>query len=74
MCVRCEQVDGLVCLVAELKEDVERLRAIRECEQEIDWGSNPLPGLKERHRGETPPNGGGPPALSLSGRGRGPRH
>ena len=45
---------GLVCLVAELKEEVERLRAIRECEQEIDWGSNSLPGLKERHQGETP--------------------
>ena len=54
VCVRCEQVDGLVSLVAELKEEVERLRAIRECEQEIDWWSNSLPGLKERHWGETP--------------------
>ena len=36
MCVRCEQVDNLVRLVAELKEEVERLRDIRECEWEID--------------------------------------
>ena len=42
VCVRCEQVDGLVRLVAELKEEVERLRAIRECEREIDWWSNSL--------------------------------
>ena len=51
VCVRCEQVDDLVSLVAELKEEVERLRAIGECEQEIDWWSNSLPSLKERHRG-----------------------
>lgn len=54
VCVRCEQVDDLVSLVAELREEVERLRAIGECEQELDWWSNSLPGLKERHRGETP--------------------
>ena len=54
VCVRCEQVDGLVRPVAGLKEDVERLRAIRECEREIDWWSNSLPGLKEGHRDETP--------------------
>ena len=35
-CVRCEQVDELLSLVVELKEEVERLRAIRECEQETD--------------------------------------
>lgn len=33
--VRCEQVEDLISLVAELKEEVERLRAIRECEREI---------------------------------------
>jgi len=54
VCVRCEQVDDLVRLVAELKEEVERLRAIRECEREIDWWSDSLQGLKERYRGETP--------------------
>ena len=49
MCVRCEQVDDLVCLMAELKEEVERLRDIRECEWEIDWWSDSLLGLKERY-------------------------
>ena len=46
-CVRYEQVDELLSMVAALKE-VERLRSIRECEQETDlcnslqdrpWGS-----------------------------------
>ena len=41
-CVRCEQVDELLSLVVELKEEVERLRAIRECEQETDWWSDSL--------------------------------
>ena len=36
-CVRCDQLDDLLSLVAELKEEVERLRSIRECEREIDW-------------------------------------
>ena len=35
-CVRCEQVDDLLSVVAELKEEVKRLRSIRECEREID--------------------------------------
>ena len=56
-CVRCEQVDDLIRMVAELKEEVERLRAIRECEREIDFWSNSLQGLKERYRGETPQMG-----------------
>ena len=56
-CVRCEQVDDLIRMVAELKEEVERLRAIRECEREIDFWSNSLQGLKERHQGETPQTG-----------------
>ncbi|KAI6074904.1 Cadherin-18 isoform X1 [Aix galericulata] len=55
--VRCEQVDDLVRMVAELKEEVERLRDIRECEREIDWWSNSLQGLKERYRAETPQMG-----------------
>ena len=38
-CVRCEQVDELLSLVVELREEVERLRTIRECEQ-IDWWSD----------------------------------
>lgn len=53
-CVRCEQVEDLISLLAELKEEVEKLRAIRECEQELDWWSHSLPRLKERCRGNTP--------------------
>ena len=47
VCVRCEQVDGLV-LVAELKEEVERLRAIRECDRLVEqlpaWPEGEAPG------------------------------
>jgi len=35
-------VDYLLCLVAELREEVDRLRSIREAEQEIDWWSRSL--------------------------------
>ncbi|KAI6074867.1 Charged multivesicular body protein 2b [Aix galericulata] len=49
-------MDGLVSLVAELKVDVERLRAITDCEQEIDLWSNSLHGLKERHQVRTGPD------------------
>ena len=40
--MRCEQVDELLSLVVELKEEVQRLRTIRACEQEIDWWSDSL--------------------------------
>lgn len=43
-CLRCKQVNNLS-LVAELKEEVERLRIIRE--REIDWWSFTLPSLRE---------------------------
>ncbi|KFW72624.1 hypothetical protein AS28_04863, partial [Pygoscelis adeliae] len=53
-CVRCDQVDDLLCLVAELKEEVERLRSIWECEREIDWWSRTLPSLRQRQQMEAP--------------------
>lgn len=53
-CMRCKQVEDLISLVAELKEEMERLRTIRECVQELDWWSNSLKGLQERHQGDTP--------------------
>lgn len=34
-CARCDQVDDLVCVVAELQEEVEELRSIRKSEEEI---------------------------------------
>jgi len=46
VCVRCDRVDDLLTLVAELKEEGERLRSIRECEWEIDWWSHALPSPK----------------------------
>ncbi|GAB0204880.1 mitochondrial enolase superfamily member 1 [Grus japonensis] len=46
-CVRCEQVGDLLSMVAELKEEVERLRSIRECEREIDWWTFTLPSLQD---------------------------
>ena len=49
--VRCEQVDELLSLVVELREEVERLRTIRECEREIDWWSD---SLRERCRDSSP--------------------
>ncbi|KGL92569.1 hypothetical protein N301_03553, partial [Charadrius vociferus] len=41
-CVRCEQVNDLLSLVIELKEAVERLRTIRQCEREINWWAHSL--------------------------------
>ena len=53
-CVRCEQVEDLLSMVAELKEEVERLRTIRESEQEIDWWSNSQACQRGRRQGDTP--------------------
>lgn len=49
-CVQFVQVHDLLSLVAELKEEVERLRSIWDCEREIDWWSHTLLSLQERHR------------------------
>ena len=51
-CVRWEQVDDLLSLVVELKEEVKRLRSIWDCEREIDWWSHAQPSLQEAHRGD----------------------
>lgn len=45
-------MEDLLSMVTELKKEVERLRHIRECEQEIDWWSNSLPYLQESQRGD----------------------
>lgn len=49
-CVKCKQVDDLLSMVAELKEEVVRLRAIRNCEGEIDWWNSSLACQREGHR------------------------
>lgn len=46
-CVQCEQVNDLLCPVAEPKEEVGRQRSIRESETEINWWSYTLPSLRE---------------------------
>ena len=53
-CVRCEQVQDLFDMVVKLKEEVEMLRTIRECEREIDRWSNTLTCQSERSQGGTP--------------------
>ena len=35
-CIRCDELNDLVSLVVDLKEEVERLRTIKECERETD--------------------------------------
>lgn len=52
-CVRFKQVNDLLSLVIKLKDEVERLRSIRECEREIDWWTYPL-SLRERKQVEAP--------------------
>ncbi|KAK4832349.1 hypothetical protein QYF61_021878 [Mycteria americana] len=54
-CVRCDQVDDLLCMVAELREEVERLRSIREAEKEIDWWCQALPPLRQEQEQQQPP-------------------
>ena len=41
-CVRCDQLDCLLSLMAELRGKVHRLRSLRESEQEIDWWNHAL--------------------------------
>ncbi|KAM8793368.1 LOW QUALITY PROTEIN: UV excision repair protein RAD23 homolog B-like [Eudromia elegans] len=59
-CLRCEQMDDLLSLVVELKEEVERVRAIRECEREIDWWSCVLQSSQASHPEEPPAPCGNP--------------
>jgi len=53
-CVRSDQVDDPLSLLVELKEEVERLRRISECEREIDWCSYTPPSLRQTQRMDAP--------------------
>jgi len=53
-------VNDLLSLVAELKEEVERLRSIREREREIDWWNRSLPSLRQRQQEAAPRKAGNP--------------
>ncbi|TRZ23994.1 hypothetical protein HGM15179_003166 [Zosterops borbonicus] len=49
-CVKCEQADDLFIMVAVLREEVERLRRIRDPEEEIGWWSHSIPFLWQMHQ------------------------
>lgn len=49
-CVKCEQADDLFIMVAVLREEVERLRRIRDPEEEIGWWSHSIPSLWQMHQ------------------------
>ena len=73
-CMRCEQVEDLLSMVAELKEEVARLRSIRECKREIDRLVELLPTIPERSAPDRSiKRRSGSPALVPPGRGRGPK-
>ena len=50
-CVRCDQLNDLLSLVVDLKEEVERLRSIKECEREIDCWYQTLSAPRSRQPG-----------------------
>ena len=36
-CLRCDRLNHFLSVEVDMKEEVKRLRSIRECEREIDW-------------------------------------
>jgi len=53
-CVRCNQLYDLLSLVVDMKEEVERLRSIKECEREIDWWCQTLLAPRSWQSAEAP--------------------
>ena len=51
-CVLCDQVNYLLSLVVDLKDEVERLRSIKECEREIDCWYQTLSAPRSRQPDE----------------------
>ena len=49
-----DQVNDLLSLVACLREEVERLRTIKDCEKEIDWWCQALSARRSRRATEAP--------------------
>ncbi|KFP01907.1 hypothetical protein N300_09057, partial [Calypte anna] len=64
--LRCEQVNDLLSMVAELKEEVERLRSIRDSEREIDWWSHTLSTPKEYQKETVKPCPSSPQAVDAN--------
>ena len=51
-CIRCDQLNNLLSLVIDLKEEIERLRTIKDCEREIDWWCQSLSAPRSWHTAE----------------------
>ena len=51
-CGRCAQVEEQLCLVAELREEVSRLRSTRESERETDYWNRTLPSLGQAQQAD----------------------
>ena len=51
-CIRCDQLNDLLSLVIDLKEEVERLRTIKDCEREIDRWCQSLSASRSWHTAE----------------------
>ena len=52
--VRCDQLNDLLSLVVDLKEEVERLRSIKKCERKIDWWCQTLSAPRSWQPAEAP--------------------
>ena len=48
-CIRCDQLNDLLLFVIDLKEEVERLRTIKDCERETDWWCHSLSAPRSWH-------------------------
>ena len=67
-CGRRTQVEELLSLVAELWEEVDRLKSIRESKKEIDWWNHTLPSLEQKCQLGITHDKGGSCTLSPQGR------
>lgn len=66
--MRFEHVSDLLCLVVQLKEEVERLRSIRTPVKDIDWWSHSLPALRKMNQPNVPQDVEDPlPSLQQAG-------
>lgn len=65
--IACSQGEGLLTIVADLKEEVERLMSIMESMKEIAWWSNSLLCQREEHWGNAPQRPVEPPPCQAEG-------
>lgn len=62
-CVRCDQVDDLFSLVAELQDEVERLGSVRAPERAIDWWNQSLASMRQEQPPEIMQDQGNPMSI-----------